>query len=200
MSTGKFLLLVLSFSFPRRTTPYWGFLCNFRKKSGEGGTPVARGKRKASTPSRNASRISKTKPVNEDDFGENEEVEAEAEAERFSSRAETAGRGGDGYVLSPGVESDNTLLEAVNRNAALQTVVADWVSLIFLFFFFLFSLAADFFFMGNLSVFLFIFCRCPACCMVVFHLTSWLPIQTVDITKQKTITPRPYEHNQTVLR
>lgn len=100
-------------------------------KSGGGGTPVARGKRKASTPSRNASRVSKSKPVSEDDFGDNEEVEAEAE--KFSSRAETAGQGGDGYVLSPGVGSDNTLLEAVNRNAALQTVVADWVSQIFFF-------------------------------------------------------------------
>lgn len=112
-------------------------------KSGGSGTPVTRGKRKASTPSRNASRVSKTKPVSEDDLGENEE--AEVEAETFSSRAETAGRGGDSYVLSPGVGSDNTLLEAVNRNAALQTVVADWVSLIYFFLFVFFTFSSKLF-------------------------------------------------------
>ena len=31
-------------------------------------------------------------------------------------------------VLSAGIESENALLEAVTRSAALQTVVADWVS------------------------------------------------------------------------
>ncbi|CAN0075413.1 unnamed protein product [Ascophyllum nodosum] len=112
------------------------------RKSSLGITPAGRGKRRASTPpARNASKFSKTEPGSrnsaggidaDDDAGENIEADTEPVLElepEMSYSSAKLGRDevGREEVLSAGIESENALLEAVTRSAALQTVVADWV-------------------------------------------------------------------------